>query len=69
MAWTESELIILEKAIATGATSVQYADKKVEYRSLSEMMQIRDNIRKELGLDSTVNNPRRAYASFDKGLK
>lgn len=69
MAWTESDLVVLEKAIAQGATRVKYADKEVEYRSLTEMMTIRDNIRTELGLNGTDPNPGRKFASFSKGLK
>jgi hypothetical protein len=68
MAWSQNDLTVLEKAIATGATSVQYADKKVDYRSLAEMMELRDNIRGELGLVD-LRKTRRAYASFDKGIK
>lgn len=68
MAWTENDLTILEKAIATGATSVQYADKTVDYRSLSDMMELRDNIRSSLGLID-LQKTKRAFASFDKGLK
>lgn len=69
MAWTQNDLIVLEKAIASGATRVKYSDKEVEYRSLSEMMTIRDNIRTELGLNGTNKNPGRHFASFDKGIK
>jgi hypothetical protein len=68
MAWTEDDVIVLEKAIATGATSVQYADKKVDYRSLSDMYRILADMKNELGLDSNIDNGRR-YGSYDKGLK
>lgn len=69
MAWTSDDLVILEKAIATGATSVHYADKSVDYRSLQEMLQVRQMIRDELGLNGTDpgSNGRR-YGSFSKGL-
>lgn len=69
MAYTEQDLIILEKAIAQGATKVKYGDKEVEYRSLTEMYQIRENMKDELGLNGT--NPgksRRKFATFSKGL-
>lgn len=69
MAWTESDLVVLEKAIAQAATRVKYADKEVEYRSLSEMMIVRDMIRNDLGLNGTLPNPNRHYAAFDKGIK
>ncbi len=69
MAWTTTELEILEKAIASGATKVKYADKEVEYRSLSEMYNLREQIKDELGLNGTLANKGRRYASFDKGIK
>jgi len=66
MAWTQEELQKLEAAIAQGARVVKYADKEVEYRSLKEMLQIRDEIKKELGLISSSNL--RKVGIFDKGL-
>lgn len=69
MAWTQDDLTILEKAIAQGATRVKYADKEVEYRSLSEMYNIREQIKDELGLNGSLKNKGRRYASFDKGIK
>lgn len=69
MAWTQTDLDTLEKAIATGATRVKYADKEVEYRTLAEMWQLRDQIKDELGLNGTGENKGRRFASFDKGIK
>ncbi len=69
MAWTSDDLVVLEKAISTGATKVKYADKEVEYRSLEEMFQIREQIKDELGLNGTSPNKGRRFASFNKGLK
>lgn len=68
MAWIQSDIEALEKAIATGATRVKYADKEVEYRSLQEMLQTLDIIKKELGVTTSTNNNRK-YGSFSKGLK
>ena len=56
MAWTNEDLVKLEKAIATGARSVEYTTGKVEYRSLSEMLQVRTMIRKALGLTVVTPN-------------
>jgi hypothetical protein len=50
MAWTTEQLAALEDAIAQGALRVRYADKEVEYRSLAEMMQLRDNMQTALSL-------------------
>ena len=39
--WTEYDLQVLTKAIASGARSVQYSnDKKVDYRDLDEMLRV-----------------------------
>lgn len=69
MAWVLSDIEALEKAIATGATRVKYADKEVEYRSLDEMLRTLKMIKDELGLNGTdpQNNGRR-YGQFSKGL-
>jgi hypothetical protein len=69
MAWTLTDLSVLESAIATGANKVKYGDKEVEYRSLEEMNQVRQQIRDELGLNGTNPNAgRRKFATFSKGL-
>jgi hypothetical protein len=65
MAFSQEQLDALEAAIAEGALVVKYADKQITYRSLSEMMQIRDMIRRKLGLlDSGAG---RIYPSVSKG--
>lgn len=69
MAWTVTDLTILEAAIAQGATKVKYADKEVEYRSLNEMFQLREQMKKELGLSGDNQNPGRRFAQFSKGLQ
>lgn len=64
--WSSSDLAALEKAIAQGARSVQYSDKKVTYGSLDEMMRIRTMIRTELGLNT--KNVNRTYAKYSRGF-
>lgn len=66
MAWTLTDLQALEKAIASGTLSVKYADRQVNYRSLDEMLKIRDMIAKELGQKAT--GPFRKVAQFSTGL-
>ena len=66
MAWTTDQLTALETAISQGALRVRYSDKEVQYRSLSEMLQLRDLIRQELGLTSAGS--RRLLAKHSKGL-
>jgi hypothetical protein len=68
MAYTSDQLAALEAAIAQGALVVQYADKRVEYRSLVEMQQIRRQMRTELGLDSGAASKGRRFAEFHKGV-
>jgi len=57
----------LTAAIAQGVLKVEYADKKVEYRSLTEMLRIKKDMETELGLNAGANG-RRMYAQFTKGL-
>lgn len=64
--WTTADLEALEKAIASGALSVQYADRRVQYRSLDEMLKIRDLMRKALG--KTDPSGGRIFTKFGKGL-
>lgn len=66
MAWTTSDLEALEKAIASGTTRVKYSDREVNYRTLDEMLKIRDMMAKELG--DKPAGPYRALAQFSKGL-
>lgn len=67
MAYTLTDYNALCSAIALGAMAVEYADKKVQYRTLSEMYQIKRDMERELGgLGS--GKPVRKFASFSKGL-
>lgn len=69
MAWTQAQLDAIEDSIAQGSLTVSFgaagSSKNVTYRSLSEMLRIRDIIRRGLGL----TNPRstRIYPTFSKG--
>lgn len=67
MAFTQQQLDKLEDAIAQGVLEVQYQDKKVTYRSLDEMMRVRDRIRESLGKASTKSN--RTYFKTSKGFE
>jgi hypothetical protein len=50
MAYVQSDLDALEKAIATGAAEVRYADgRTVRYRSLQDMRAVQKEIRAALG--------------------
>lgn len=66
MAWTLDDLNKLKDAIATGAKIVEYADKKVEYRNLDEMLRSKALIESELGINT--GQKRRSYPSYTKDL-
>lgn len=40
MAWTSDDIDRLKSALSEGVLIVEYADKKVEYRTLDEMLKI-----------------------------
>lgn len=63
MAYTQIQLDAIEAAIAEGTLKVEYGDKKVEYRSLNEMIRIRDIIKASLNPGS-----RRTLAETSKGV-
>lgn len=66
MAYTQAQLDALEAAIAEGALTVKYQDKQVTYRSLDEMMRIRNLIRDSLGLTAGGTGGI-VYPKFSKG--
>ncbi|MEG9622070.1 phage head-tail joining protein [Pseudomonas guariconensis] len=48
MAYTPAQLAAVERAIARGERIVRYSDRTVEYRSVDELLKVRDQIRTEL---------------------
>ena len=67
MAFTQDQLDALEKAIAEGTLTVKYRDRLVTYRSLDEMLKIRDLMKNELSSSSKAKAIR-LKAKFCKGL-
>lgn len=51
MTWTSEDLANLESAMAQGVKRVEYNDRTVEYRSLNEMKETRELIKRSLGLN------------------
>jgi len=47
--FTEKDWLAINKAIATGARSVQIGDRRVDYRSMDDMMRARNLIGLDLG--------------------
>jgi hypothetical protein len=64
--FTLEMLSTLNKAIATGTQSVYYGDKRVDYRSLTDMIRTRNIMMVELGLAQPQTG--RQFAEFNKGL-
>lgn len=67
MAFTQDQLDALEKAIAEGTLTVKYRDRLVTYRTLDEMLKIRDLMKSELAPNSKPKTVR-LKAKFCKGL-
>lgn len=66
MAFEQSDLDKLERAIANGMTEVRYSDRTIKYRSLDEMVRARSFMMAELG---KARPARRRSVAFDKGLE
>ena len=64
MAFTQAQLTALESSIAAGVRRVTYDGQTAEYGSLTEMMQVREVMRRQLG----VADSGRRFATFDKGV-
>lgn len=65
MSWAQSDLDNLEKAIAEGALTVQYKDKMITYRSLKDMLSLREIMKREINGES---NFKKIQPYYDKGL-
>lgn len=46
--WTQTDLDALEASIKKGVKSVSYGDRRVEYNSLAEMLQLRATMATEI---------------------
>jgi len=62
--YTQEQLDAINAAIAQGVKEVYYGDKRVVYRSLAEMLQIRTLMVKQL----SAATPQRKNPIFCKGL-
>lgn len=66
MAWTQADLDKINRAIASGTLSVGQGDKRVQYRSLDEMKDVRDEIARDLG-QKTETRPKASRTIFGWG--
>jgi len=64
--YTLAEYQTLSAAIATGALTVEYGDKKVTYRSLNDMIRIQTLMYNALYPNENINKGK-TFASFSKG--
>ena len=60
MAFTETDLNAIDRAIATGELEVAYADRRVRYRSIAELKKARALIAKDVAAENG-NRPSRQY--------
>ncbi len=67
MAYTVQDLERVERALATGALSIESEGKRVTYRSQRELVQLAATIRAELGIAPGAP-VRLIYAETDKDL-
>lgn len=63
--YTQQQYNTLCAAIAQGITQVKYGDKEVTYRSLNEMLKLKNLMEAELGIKK---NTTRKFISFKKGF-
>ena len=66
-AWTVERYDALTEAIALGALEMEYDGKKVKYRSLSQMMVLRHQAERELGL--TTRRSGAHYPGYKDGTE
>ncbi len=66
--WTQENYDSLKEAIALGALRVEYADKRIEYRSLDQMQRLLNQMGDSLGLNGPVKKSSRTVGRFCKGL-
>lgn len=64
MAYSESDLTAVRKALARGERRVQFVDRLVEYRSVEELQRVEQAIIREL----TVVRPKQVYLVGSKGF-
>lgn len=67
MAFTSADLTAIETAIASGELSVQYADRRVQYRSVDELLRARETIAKAIDSASGRRRPRQFRVNVSKG--
>jgi hypothetical protein len=67
MSWTETELVELRRAYASGTLRVSYDGKSVEYGSAEDLLARIRLIEGEMATAAGRPKPRRSFAAFRKG--
>lgn len=68
MAFTSTDLDAVDAAIKSGALAVSYGERRVQYRSMDELIAARDLIRRELDRASDTRRPRLMRTTVRKGV-
>lgn len=69
MAFTQDDIDKLSAAIASGVQTVEFADKRITYNSISEMMRARQMMQSELATTNAGRVPVRVTrVQFSKGM-
>lgn len=70
MAFTLTGLAAIESALSKGELTVEFDNRRVTYRSVQELTEIRDRMIKELGAtaSSTTRRPKQVYLVGGKGF-
>ena len=66
MAWTSADVTALKTAIASGELSVQFADRRVQYRSIDELQRALKLVEAEVNSATVSASTRCTFASFTK---
>lgn len=68
MAFSTADLAAVEAAIASGELTVQFADRKVQYRDMDELMKARAMISKSINDAAGKRRPRQFRVNVSKGV-
>lgn len=66
MAWTQSDLDKIDKAIASGNRRIQFGDRMREFRSQDELLQLRRLVKREVSGATRVS---RSSPVYDKDVR
>ena len=67
MAWTTDDVSRLERAIASGKTSVQYGDRRIQYADLDAMRRARREMLDEIAAASPTTARKRVIRITQTG--